>query len=62
LAISHAVVPSGRLTISVGLCHSSELGATTPEAMLGAADNALYQAKARGRDQVVDAQVLAVAV
>jgi len=43
------------------LCYSSELALTTPEAMLGAADQALYQAKGQGRDRVVDADCQAVA-
>jgi len=55
LAIPHGGTQAGRLTVSVGLCYSSELALTTPEAMLGAADQALYQAKGQGRDRVVDA-------
>ena len=53
LAIPHEKVRLGLLTISVGLCHSSELAGTTPQAMLSAADQALYQAKGQGRNRVM---------
>lgn len=55
LAIRHEVVPAGWLTVSVGVCHSNALARTSAERMLLAADQALYKAKAGGRDRVVDA-------
>jgi diguanylate cyclase (GGDEF)-like protein len=53
LCIPHETVLPGYLTISVGLCHSYELDSTSPEAMLHAADDAMYQAKQRGRNRVM---------
>jgi diguanylate cyclase (GGDEF)-like protein/PAS domain S-box-containing protein len=40
------------LTISLGVASSETLGALKPEAMIGAADKALYRAKENGRDRV----------
>lgn len=45
-----------RATASVGVAHFPEDG-STPEALLLAADHALYQAKASGRDQVYAARM-----
>ncbi len=51
-AIVHADRPTGQVTISIGLAtaHLSAAGPTA-EALLGAADAALYVAKQSGRDQ-----------
>lgn len=54
-AIPHDGIAAGRLTISVGLCHSDMLAETTAETMLRQADAALYHAKQQGRDRVVGA-------
>ena len=48
----------GPVTISVGLAMFPQHG-STPEALLGIADRALYQAKAHGRNRVVRAGELA---
>ncbi|MEV4510619.1 GGDEF domain-containing protein [Dactylosporangium sp. NPDC049525] len=44
-------LPDGLPTLSIGLA-STRSGATEPEALLAAADRALYDAKVRGRDRV----------
>jgi len=46
-----ADLPDGLPTLSIGLA-STRAGATEPEALLAAADRALYDAKVRGRDRV----------
>ena len=48
----HGGASLGTITISAGVASYPEHGAV-PEALLRAADLALYQAKAEGRDQVV---------
>jgi diguanylate cyclase (GGDEF)-like protein len=52
LHVRHGGEPLGVVTISVGVASFPEHGAT-PEAVLRAADMALYQAKADGRDRAV---------
>ena len=52
LAIEHAGDPSGQLRLSAGIssyCHGHRVGA---DALVGAADAALYAAKAAGRNRV----------
>ncbi|MEV0127815.1 GGDEF domain-containing protein [Dactylosporangium sp. NPDC050688] len=44
-------LPEGLPTLSIGLASTSS-GAVEPEALLAAADRALYDAKVRGRDRV----------
>jgi diguanylate cyclase (GGDEF)-like protein len=54
LDIENNQSPHHRLTASVGFWCVSDLGEITPSALLLNADNALYRAKAAGRDTVVD--------
>lgn len=52
LAIEHASVgPDARLTVSVGYACVSPSDALNPPALIKAADQALYRAKANGRDR-----------
>ena len=44
--------PCGRVTISAGVGYVDRVGETTPDALLAAADGALYEAKRGGRNQV----------
>jgi diguanylate cyclase (GGDEF)-like protein len=44
---------SASVTVSVGVAESRDVSGTAPEALVKAADTALYLAKSRGRDQVV---------
>lgn len=54
LALPHARSPRGIVTASFGLVWwAAPTSGLTPEAMYAAADAALYEAKRRGRDQVV---------
>jgi two-component system cell cycle response regulator len=44
---------SASVTVSVGVAESRDVTGSAPEALIKAADTALYLAKSRGRDQVV---------
>jgi diguanylate cyclase (GGDEF)-like protein len=44
---------SASVTVSVGVADSRDVSGSAPEALVKAADSALYLAKSRGRDQVV---------
>ena len=44
---------SASVTVSVGVADSRDVAGTSPDSLVKAADNALYLAKSRGRDQVV---------
>ncbi|MEM9304917.1 MAG: diguanylate cyclase [Pseudomonadota bacterium] len=56
LALPHEGSSHGHVTISVGFkCHVPAVGETAPGQLVASADVALYQAKARGRNQVVAA-------
>jgi two-component system cell cycle response regulator len=44
---------SASVTVSVGVADSRDVTGSGPDALVKAADTALYQAKSRGRDQVV---------
>lgn len=52
LSISHRGQAVGPITISIGAAITPSHGAT-PDALLAAADKALYEAKASGRDRVI---------
>ena len=52
------VRPGLRVTVSLGVAHHDEVGASSSEALealVGLADQRLYLAKARGRNQLCDA-------
>lgn len=50
--VPHAANPHGVLTVSLGLAEIPQTPASEPVALIAAADRGLYEAKARGRDQV----------
>jgi diguanylate cyclase (GGDEF)-like protein/PAS domain S-box-containing protein len=56
LRVEHHGQQLGQITISVGVAGSSPDEGATAEALIGAADSALYQAKSRGRNCVVMSQ------
>jgi GGDEF domain-containing protein len=45
-------LPDGLPTLSIGLASTADLSAPGAEALLAAADRALYDAKVHGRDRV----------
>lgn len=60
LRIPHALGEGGRLTVSVGLSHHEFLGGESVQEIVQHADAALYEAKARGRDCLVQSPFDAV--
>lgn len=56
MQVTHEGISLGRITISLGVASFSEHG-TTAEAVIAAADQALYRAKSEGRNRVVVAQI-----
>jgi two-component system, cell cycle response regulator len=56
LAIEHPQVPAGCVTVSLGVAAWVPLRSGDPRDLVLAADRALYQAKAQGRDRVVAAE------
>lgn len=57
LQIPHKEAPGGYTTVSVGFAIAQATDAGTPEALLAAADAALYRAKREGRNRTVEAVV-----
>ncbi|MCZ0734639.1 sensor domain-containing diguanylate cyclase [Phreatobacter sp. AB_2022a] len=57
LAVPHRSSPKGRVTVSVGAFTMVAEGAR-PDLIMRRADECLYEAKARGRDQVVSASAI----
>ncbi|HEX8478814.1 MAG TPA: diguanylate cyclase, partial [Telluria sp.] len=53
LALEHAAVPPGVISISVGVAAARPGGSMAADALLRAADDALYRAKSAGRNNVV---------
>lgn len=53
LALPHPTAPGGCVTLSVGVCARVAQAGQAPESLVAAADQALYQAKATGRNRVV---------
>lgn len=51
--LEHSESPSGVVTVSVGVCGYDPASPTTTEELIGAADKALYVAKASGRNMSV---------
>jgi diguanylate cyclase (GGDEF)-like protein len=51
--IAHSDSPEGTVTVSVGVCASNAASPVRPEDLIGAADKALYVAKASGRNMSV---------
>jgi diguanylate cyclase (GGDEF)-like protein len=53
LRLPHEGAPAGHVTMSIGICGTVPQGGQSPAALIKAADKALYDAKAKGRNQAV---------
>ncbi len=53
LALPHDASPLGRVTVSIGVAVLASVDAASPDALLRVADEALYRAKAQGRNRTV---------
>ena len=56
LALPHPSTPSGCVTLCVGVAARTAQAGETPDTLIAAADQALYRAKATGRDKVAGGQ------
>lgn len=50
--VEHMPMDSGKITISIGVATFPKVGSASPEALIKAADTAMYAAKQAGRNQV----------
>ena len=51
-AIPHVASRVGVVTVSIGIAAAASADGTSPQGLIAAADASLYEAKARGRNQV----------
>jgi len=56
LALTHPTAPSGHVTLCAGVAATVAGPGGTPEQLVATADQALYHAKATGRNKVVVAK------
>jgi diguanylate cyclase (GGDEF)-like protein len=56
LAIAHRFAPCGHVTVSIGVASVTPGPASDPQALIEAADSALYAAKRSGRNTICAAE------